>query len=143
MALDAVIFDLDGTLLDTNPAHVAAWQQAFTALGYRIPPDRIAFEIGKGGDKLLPAILGEETARDAPATKPDPDLLQAALATLGLSPAQAAMVGDTQFDAEASRQAGVACLGLLSGGTGQTAELLRRAGARGVWRDPQDLLGHL
>src|SRR5438445_6884402 len=62
MALDAVIFDIDGTLIDTNAAHVEAWEKAFAAYGYEVPRDRIATEIGKGGDKLVPAVLGEQTA---------------------------------------------------------------------------------
>jgi HAD superfamily hydrolase (TIGR01509 family) len=56
----AMIFDVDGTLLDTNPAHVRAWAQAFARLGYDIPVERIEQEIGKGGDKLVPSVLGEE-----------------------------------------------------------------------------------
>jgi HAD superfamily hydrolase (TIGR01509 family) len=58
--LSALIFDIDGTLLDTNDAHVEAWVDAFAALGYRIPADRVRVEIGKGGDRLVPAILGKE-----------------------------------------------------------------------------------
>lgn len=59
MALDGFIFDVDGTLADTNPAHVRAWQKAFESCGYKVAPDRIAVEIGKGGDKLVAAILGQ------------------------------------------------------------------------------------
>jgi HAD superfamily hydrolase (TIGR01549 family) len=55
-----MIFDVDGTLVDTNPAHVEAWRRAFQRFGYDIPTDRIVAEIGKGGDKLVPSILGEE-----------------------------------------------------------------------------------
>jgi HAD superfamily hydrolase (TIGR01509 family) len=54
-----MIFDVDGTLVDTNPAHVTAWQRAFGRLGYDIPRERIELEIGKGGDKLVPSVLGE------------------------------------------------------------------------------------
>jgi phosphoglycolate phosphatase-like HAD superfamily hydrolase len=60
MAIRGMIFDIDGTLVDTNPAHVLAWRRAFERLGYNIPTDRIEMEIGKGGDKLVPSILGEE-----------------------------------------------------------------------------------
>src|SRR6476469_7967280 len=58
MALDAMVFDIDGTLVDSNPAHVEAWRIAFESHGYRIAADRIEVEIGKGGDKLVPDILG-------------------------------------------------------------------------------------
>src|SRR3954469_25243890 len=60
MALDALIFDIDGTLIDSNPAHVEAWRIAFERHGYRIARDRIEVEIGKGGDKLVPDVLGRE-----------------------------------------------------------------------------------
>ena len=59
MPLDGIVFDLDGTLTDTNRAHVSAWQQALREFGFNLPEERIAREIGKGGDKLVPALLGE------------------------------------------------------------------------------------
>ena len=62
MALDALIFDLDGTLVDTNETHVEGWVRAFARFGYTIPADRIRPEIGKGGDLLLPSVLGAEAA---------------------------------------------------------------------------------
>lgn len=64
MALQAIIFDIDGTLVDTNPSHIEAWRRAFTRLGFEVPPERIRVEIGKGGDLLVPSILGEELERD-------------------------------------------------------------------------------
>lgn len=60
MALDGIIFDLDGTLVDTNHVHVEAWQQVFAAHGYKVAADRIFVEIGKGGDNLVPDILGDQ-----------------------------------------------------------------------------------
>jgi beta-phosphoglucomutase-like phosphatase (HAD superfamily)/tRNA(Arg) A34 adenosine deaminase TadA len=63
MALDAIIFDLDGTLVDTNGLHVEAWRRAFEGHGYRVHVDRIWREVGKGGDQLVPAILGDEAER--------------------------------------------------------------------------------
>jgi len=56
-----MIFDVDGTLVDTNPAHIEAWCRAFERLGFQVPPERIVPEVGKGGDKLVPSILGAET----------------------------------------------------------------------------------
>ncbi len=213
MALDGMIFDIDGTLIDTNPSHVEAWRLAFESLGYRVSADRIEREVGKGGDLLVPSILGDEaeerdgpalrdaqkreflaiaartrfrvfprvpelfraladrgirtvlatssneqhlqgtfasagidlpgladamvTKDDAEASKPEPDLVLAAVRALGATPWQCAMVGDTAFDAQASGGAGVVCLGVLSGGK-QPDELMA-AGARAVWRDT----GHL
>ena len=63
MALDGIIFDLDGTLVDSNGAHVEAWQRAMERFGYRVAPDRIFSEIGKGGDTFVPSQLGEEAER--------------------------------------------------------------------------------
>ncbi len=60
MPVHGIIFDIDGTLIDTNPTHVEAWRRAFESLGYQVPAERIEVEIGKGGDLLVPAILGDE-----------------------------------------------------------------------------------
>ncbi|MBA3658736.1 MAG: HAD hydrolase-like protein [Gemmatimonadales bacterium] len=70
MALNGIIFDIDGTLVDSNAVHVEAWRSAFEAYGYRIGPDRITVEVGKGGDRLVPAILGQVAdARDGDALR--------------------------------------------------------------------------
>src|SRR4051812_2733563 len=63
MALRALLLDIDGTLVDTNEAHVAAWRRAFLRRGYRVGHDRIAEEIGKGGDLLISAVLGRDVER--------------------------------------------------------------------------------
>jgi HAD superfamily hydrolase (TIGR01509 family) len=60
MPLDVMILDLDGTLVDSNALHVEAWRRALERYGYRIAPDRIWLEIGKGGDQLVPSLLGHE-----------------------------------------------------------------------------------
>src|SRR5689334_11054169 len=54
----AVIFDIDGTLVDTNGAHVEAWHEAFAEHGHHVAPERLCAHIGMGGDQLVPAILG-------------------------------------------------------------------------------------
>jgi len=63
MTIRGMIFDVDGTLVDTNPAHVEAWTRTFQRLGFQVSPERIVPEIGKGGDKLVPSILGAETEK--------------------------------------------------------------------------------
>jgi len=215
--LDAFIFDLDGTLVDSNAVHVEAWRRAFESHGYRIGPDLIFSQIGKGGDNFVPAVLGKQAdekdgdalraaqpqefaalaraqglevfpgarellqtlrergiktclatssnkkqlelnqefshfnvsdfvdevvnANDIQTSKPAPDLVTAAAKKLKLSPAQCAMVGDTPFDAESAKRAGVVCLAVTCGG--HEAATLRASGARAVWQGPTDLLAHL
>lgn len=68
MALGGVVFDLGGTLVDTNAAHVGAWHDALYASGYRLPHDRIAPEIGKEAAPLLCSLLGATLARDSGAS---------------------------------------------------------------------------
>jgi HAD superfamily hydrolase (TIGR01509 family) len=60
MALDGFIFDLDGVLIDSNAAHLEAWSRALERYDYRVEPDRIFVEIGKGGDKLVANVLGDK-----------------------------------------------------------------------------------
>lgn len=217
MALRGMIFDIDGTLVDTNPAHVEAWRRAFARLGYDVPRERIEVETGKGGDLLVPSILGEDaekhdgdalrkaqkeeflsiagrerlrvfpcvpelfqalcqrgirtalatssdqkhlkatcgsagidlpsladvlvTKADVEASKPAPDLVIVACEKLALTPAECPMVGDTVYDAQACRGAGVVFLGVLSGGTPENS--LLGAGACGVWRDTGHLYANL
>src|SRR4051812_12977859 len=55
--LKAVIFDLDGTLVDSNELHVAAWDRAFRKFGKTFPLDELRSQIGKGSDQYLPEFL--------------------------------------------------------------------------------------
>lgn len=55
--IGAVLFDVDGTLVDTNDLHAAAWQQAFRHFGIDLPRETIRCQVGKGGDNLIPALL--------------------------------------------------------------------------------------
>lgn len=57
MPIQAILFDIDGTLVDSNELHVAAWVEAFRRGGHDVPPDRIRPQIGKGADTLVPALL--------------------------------------------------------------------------------------
>src|SRR5688572_24265811 len=64
MAMQAVLFDIDGTLIDSNDLHAQAWADAFAEFGKDIPANRVRPHIGKGGDQLLPVFLSpEELAR--------------------------------------------------------------------------------
>ncbi|HEV7251927.1 MAG TPA: HAD family hydrolase [Mesorhizobium sp.] len=53
----AVIFDVDGTLIDTNELHARSWAETFRHFGHPVPVDEIRPQIGKGGDQLMPVFL--------------------------------------------------------------------------------------
>jgi beta-phosphoglucomutase-like phosphatase (HAD superfamily) len=56
----AVLFDIDGTLLDSNDAHAHAWLDSLRGHGISVPFERVRSKIGMGGDKLLVEIAGLE-----------------------------------------------------------------------------------
>lgn len=55
-AIRAVLFDIDGTLVDSNDAHAHAWVEAFAEHGIRVDFTTVRRSIGMGGDKLMPEI---------------------------------------------------------------------------------------
>ncbi|WP_380166931.1 HAD family hydrolase [Jannaschia sp. R86511] len=57
---DTAIFDVDGTLVDTNYHHALAWSRAFGRYGITLPMWRIHRGIGMGGDRFVPEIAGRE-----------------------------------------------------------------------------------
>lgn len=59
----AIIFDIDGTLLDSVDLHAQAWQEAFRHFGHEFPFEKIRSQIGKGGDQLLPVFLSEDEVK--------------------------------------------------------------------------------
>lgn len=207
--MSAVIFDVDGTLVDSNDAHAHAWVDALAEAGHAVPFARVRPLIGMGGDKLLPKVTGidpespegkriaerrgailleryvphlqptrgarellrrlradghrlyvatsakreelepllriagggrlfEETTSsdDARNSKPDPDIVAAALRQTGGPASDAVMIGDTPYDVEAATRAGVRIIALRSGGWDGD----RLAGAVAVYDDPHDLL---
>ena len=76
------------------------------------------------------------TSSDAKASKPEPDIVEAALAKAGLAPDQVVMIGDTPYDIESAGKAGVPVIALRCGGF--TDDQL--AGAIAIYNDPADLL---
>jgi phosphoglycolate phosphatase-like HAD superfamily hydrolase len=75
----AVLFDVDGTLVDTNYLHVVAWAEAFRIGGYDVAMSDLHALIGQGSDRLVDSVLGhgDDTVVDAHA-----DLYGARLHTL-------------------------------------------------------------
>ena len=205
----AVLFDIDGTLVDSNYLHIDAWARALEEVGHPADTWRIHRAIGMDSALLLDSLLGEHadalgeraktrhgdlyreqaarlrpfagardlvaelarrgtrvvlatsapqeelelllkvldveehladytSASDVENAKPEPDLIHAALEKAGVGPKRAVMVGDTVWDVEAAKRAGVSCVGVLSGGIG--AEQLYDAGAVAVYSDVAELL---
>jgi HAD superfamily hydrolase (TIGR01509 family) len=208
----AVLFDIDGTLVDSNDAHAHAWVEAFASENIHVDFKDVRRAIGMGGDKLMPTVagitedspVGERVAKrrqeifkkkflpqlrpfpgarelalalkqrgltevaassakkeelkallekagvadlldaatssdDAEESKPDPDIVHAALKRAKARPEDAVMIGDTPYDVEAASKAGVAVIALRSGGWSD--EDLR--GAREIYDDPADLLARI
>jgi HAD superfamily hydrolase (TIGR01509 family) len=66
-APSGVLFDVDGTLVDTNYLHVVAWWQAFRSQGYDVAMTDLHRTVGQGSDQFVSSILGrdDEKVRDA------------------------------------------------------------------------------
>jgi HAD superfamily hydrolase (TIGR01509 family) len=202
------VFDVDGTLLDTNYLHVAAWWEAFQERGLDIRSADVHRALGQDSAALVEAVLGRTDdavikahsrhfgpylgrlralpgaadllrataatgaqvviatsaepgeldfmlaavgARDAISevlssadvedAKPEPDMIHAALKATGTDPGHCVMVGDAVWDVLAANRAGVACVGLLTGGISE--QELRDAGAAAVYPDAAALLAGL
>src|SRR5438132_5809065 len=58
--IKAVIFDIDGTLVDSVDLHAQTWKEAFKHFGKDIPYQQIRHQIGKGGDQLIPVFFTHE-----------------------------------------------------------------------------------
>ncbi|MDQ0584933.1 HAD family hydrolase [Streptomyces rishiriensis] len=209
----AAVFDVDGTLVDTNHLHVTAWWEAFRQAGHRIPMHAVHRAVGLGSDDLIAHLLGDDRDKDEDAGisaahkalygqyfdrlpalsdagpllrrlhddgwtvvlatsasgaelsalrraidaddviaatassddveegKPAPEPVEHALELAGVPAERAVFVGDTVWDMQAGRRAGVRCVGVLCGGIPR-ADLLE-AGAETVYADPADLLASL
>lgn len=206
------MFDVDGTLVDSNDAHADAWVEAFTRHGVKVDWLKVRRCIGMGGDKLMPEVSGldEESPQgskiaqargeifkrdflprikplrdakklvaavkalgytavaassaqqdeltpllqiagadwlmdaatssdDAAESKPEPDIVVAALKRARARASEAIMIGDTPYDVEAATRAGVKIIGFRSGGWGD-ADL---EGAVAIYDGPWDLLERL
>jgi HAD superfamily hydrolase (TIGR01509 family) len=88
-----------------------------------------------GADGLIDARTSSE---DAEKSKPDPDIIQAALQKAKVKPREALMLGDTPYDIEAAARQGVQSVALRSGGWDDES----LAGASAIYDDAADLLAH-
>ncbi len=86
-----------------------------------------------------PSLFTRKTsAEDAGSSKPDPDVIHAALQQIAMQPEQTIMIGDTAYDIEAATQAGVQTLAFRCGGwSDQDLQ-----GALAIYDGPADLLAH-
>jgi HAD superfamily hydrolase (TIGR01509 family) len=60
----AIIFDMDGTLVDSVDAHAESWARTFSHFGFDVAVADARFQIGKGSDLLLPHLVGEAAAKE-------------------------------------------------------------------------------
>ncbi len=58
--IKAVIFDIDGTLVDSVDLHAQAWKETFKQYGKDIPYQQVRHQIGKGGDQLMPVFFSQD-----------------------------------------------------------------------------------
>lgn len=58
--IEAVLFDIDGTLVDTNYLHAIAWRRGFADTGFDVPTAWIHQRIGMSGSRLMEELVGEE-----------------------------------------------------------------------------------
>ena len=59
-ALSTALFDVDGTLVDSNYLHTVAWWEAFGQAGHDVPMAATHRAVGMGSDLLLDALLSAD-----------------------------------------------------------------------------------
>lgn len=107
-----------------------------TVLASSAPPDELE-KIRKllGVDDVLDAVT---SSGDVNASKPAPDIFNTAIELAGLDRSLVLALGDSVWDVEAARAAGIGCIGVESGGFSRHE--LSEAGAIHVYRDVKEVL---
>lgn len=125
MALKAVLFDVDGTLVDSNDAHARAWVQAFSERGVTVDPAHVRRCIGMGGDKLMPAVSGldEESPKGSAIAKRRGEIFMNELLP-ALKPLK-----DAEGVVAAVKERGLTAVAASSAQKNELKALLRLAGA--------------
>ena len=115
-------------------------ERQLIALATSASRDELAYYQERMGvaDLVDAAVCGDDVSHE----KPDSALLEVALLRAGsIPPGQAVMIGDSPYDAVAARRAGVAAIGMLTGGF--SIGHLRAVGCIAVYRDPAGLLRNI
>ncbi|HVM27719.1 MAG TPA: HAD family hydrolase [Mycobacteriales bacterium] len=102
------------------------------------PEDVEDFREKIGCDDVVEAVVN---SADVDNSKPEPDIVRAALDAVGVEADRAVMLGDTVFDVRAAHAAGVTCIGLVCGGISE--QELEEAGADAVYGNVSELLQEL
>ncbi|WP_294172850.1 HAD family hydrolase [uncultured Sphingomonas sp.] len=63
--LKAILFDIDGTLVDSNDLHIAAWDEVFRSAGHQFHRRALHDQVGKGGDNYVPSLLPDISDQEA------------------------------------------------------------------------------
>ncbi|OLP04015.1 HAD family hydrolase [Mycolicibacterium porcinum] len=87
------------------------------------------------------AIAAATSSRDVDTAKPDPGIVEVALERAGVSADRSVFVGDAVWDGKAATRAGLPFIGLRCGGVADCE--LEKAGAKGIFDDPRELLQRL
>jgi beta-phosphoglucomutase-like phosphatase (HAD superfamily) len=123
MRFTTLLFDVDGTLIDSNGAHAESWTKALQEHDVDVEIDQIRPLIGMGGDKILPAIahVSEDSARGRSMARRKKDIFNSFLPSLQPTPGTRSLV-------EYLREQGVDMVIATSADDREMTALLERAG---------------
>jgi len=100
--------------------------------------DNVDLEVFKTLLKIHDLVDEDTTSDDAEKSKPEPDIFLAALKKLKVDASEALVIGDTPYDLQAAKKAGIDAIAVLSGGWKKAQ--LREAGAIAIYADVAQIL---